>query len=390
MFSERNGGPRLKAHQLKVTIVLTGLIRAGAGNLVINTITRLKARGWDIGVISMLPPQDFIETLDRAGIPAAYLNMRRGVADPRAILKAGAILRQWKPHILHSHTIHANLFARAVRPFARVPLVICTAHSINEGEGLWEFAYRISDPFCDLTTNVSLAAANRYIERGMVPEHKMKMIPNGIVTDRFRFNLEARNRLRRKLGIDDRFVWLAVGRLEEAKDYPDMLQAMVKIQHHQENPLLLVVGEGSLESTVKTLARSLNIDTSVRFLGFRLDIPDLLSASDAYVMSSAWEGMPLVLLEASSAGLPIVATDVGGNREVVLDEESGLLVKPRAPDALAQAMLRMMDLSPEARQQMGAMGGRHVEATYNIEHIVDLWEELYLTLLAEKKPRILA
>lgn len=116
----------------------------------------------------------------------------------------------------------------------------------------------------------------------------------------------------------------------------------------------------------------------------RKDIPALMNAADAYVMSSSWEGMPLVLLEASSVGLPIVTTDVGGNREVVIDGKSGFLVPPKNSEALAQAMLKMMDLPEKLRKSMGQAGRKYIKENYSLEHVVDMWEELYIEFTKNK------
>jgi len=224
----------------------------------------------------------------------------------------------------------------------------------------------------------------RYVQIGAVPCHKVIHIPNGIDTEIFKPDLEARTRLRKELGIEDKFVWLAVGRFEEAKDYPNMLNAFAKVVLERNDSVLLIAGQGSLKGKAKHLVDDLNITTHVYFLGVRKDIPALMNAADAYVMSSSWEGMPLVLLEASSVGLPIVTTDVGGNREVVIDGKSGFLVPPKNSEALAQAMLKMMGLDEDIRKEMGNYGRRYIKENCDLERIVDQWESLYLELLKSK------
>ncbi len=121
----------------------------------------------------------------------------------------------------------------------------------------------------------------------------------------------------------------------------------------------------------------------MRFLGLRRDIPEMMNAVDAYLMSSAWEGTPSVLLEASAVGLPIVATDVGGNREVVLDGKSGFLVPSKNSEALAGAMQRLMELPEFERRRMGMVGRGHVVANYSLERCVARWEELYRDQLSK-------
>ncbi|WP_422393005.1 Putative glycosyltransferase EpsD [Moorella humiferrea] len=350
---------------------------------------QLKARGWKVMVVSMLLPVAYVEELKAAGIPVTSLGMRRGVPDPRALFRLARILRRERPQVVHSHMVHANILARLVRPLVKVPVLVCTAHSFDEGGHYRELAYRFTDFLCDLTTQVSHAGLERYVRVGAVPRPKIRFVPNGVDIERFRPNPEARVRLRRELNVDNAFVWLAVGRFEEAKDYPNMLRAFAKVLRSGKNAILLIAGQGTLKDEAESLALELGIARSVRFLGVRQDVPDLMNAADAYVMSSVWEGMPMVLLEAGAVGLPVVATDVGGNREVVLDTRSGFLVPPKDSDALACSMLQLMDMYPEERQCMGQVARTHIEANYSLERVVDQWEALYRELLAAKGYKVM-
>ena len=332
----------------------------------------------------MLPPHAFIDELQQAGIPLATLNMRRGVADPRAVFRLLKILREWKPDIVHSHMIHANLLARITRIFYKVPVLVSTAHNIDEGGRLREIAYRLTDPLADITTNVSRAAVERYIRIGAAPEGKIIFMPNGVDTLRFRPDQTLRKTLRDDLGVNGKFVWLAVGRFEAAKDYPNMLWAFKAVVEKIQNTMLLLAGQGTLLDDIKKLAVDLGLTKKVRFLGVRRDVPELMNAADAFVMSSAWEGMPMVLLEAAACELPIVATDVGGNSEVVLHDKSGYIVPSQNPKALATAMIKMMNLPEPERKAMGRAGRAYIEANYSLERVVDQWETLYRELLTKK------
>jgi glycosyltransferase involved in cell wall biosynthesis len=329
--------------------------------------------------------------MQAAGVSVFSLDIKRKVPDPRPFLRLARLIRVWRPEIVHSHMVHANILARIVRPLVRVPVLVCTAHTIDErgrkGSGrLREFLYRLTDPFCDLTTQVSQAGLERYVRVGAVPRHKIRYIPNGVDTERFKPNFEDHLKVRKELGVDG-FVWLAVGRFDPPKDYPNMLQAFARVVHKYSNTILLIAGDGPLRETMENMARELGVEKYVKFLGIRRDIPQLMNAADAYVMSSSWEGMPMVLLEASATGLPIVATDVGGNREVVLDGITGFLVPPRNPEALAEAMLRMMDLPEEKRREMGKAARKHIEKNFSLDRIVDMWEALYKELLEQKGRR---
>ncbi len=378
---------------MNLLFLITSLAYGGAERQLVQAAIRLKTRGWDIVVVSMLPPKAYVEELEKAGIPVHSLNIRRRVPDPLAIFRLARIIRKFKPHILHSHMVHANILARVVRPLAPVPVLICTAHNIDErgkrGSGKWRIlAYRFTDFLCDLTTQVSQAGLERYVQIKAVPKYKIRYIPNGVDTERFRPDPEARKLLRKELGVDADFVWIAVGRLDPQKDYPNMLQAFAQLWKQNPKARLLIVGDGPLRPEMENLAKELSIDSQVKFLGIRRDVPDLLNAADAYVMSSAWEGMPNVLLEASSTGLPIVATDVGGNSEIVVHGKTGFLVPPRDPNALAKAMLELMNLSEDERRKMGEEARRHIEANFSLERVVSMWEALYKELLEKKGVKV--
>ena len=161
-----------------------------------------------------------------------------------------------------------------------------------------------------------------------------------------------------------------------------MLRGFAKVHARHPTAVLLLAGRGPLQGETESLARELDIADRVRFLGVRHDIPELMCAADAYVMSSAWEGMPVVLLEAAASALPIVATSVGGNHEVVCHEESGFMVPARDPEALGMVMLRLMELPETQRRRMGDHGRAHVRSQYGLTRVVERWEALYSEVLA--------
>ena len=371
-----------------IAILSTGLTYGGAETLVVQLALQLKSRGWDVKVISMRAPLAYVDKLSSQDIPVHTLEMKAGVPDIRAVFKLASLLRRWKPLILHSHMVHANLLARITRLFYWVPLQISTAHSLNEG-GRWrELAYRLTDPLCNITTNVSQAAVERYIQVGAVPKDKICLMPNGVDTTKFRPSLKARDLIRRELDLGENFVWLSVGRFEAVKDHAAQIKAFAELSQEGRKSLLLLVGQGSLETEIKNLVTSLQLDEKIRFLGVRKDITKIMNAADAYLMSSLWEGMPMVLLEAAAVGLPIVATNVGGNPEVVRDNENGFLVEKQNPQSLGSAMQRIMQCDKQGLQEMGGNGRTYIEQNYSMERITDRWERLYQQLWQEIEAKL--
>jgi glycosyltransferase involved in cell wall biosynthesis len=370
---------------VRIMLLATSMGMGGADKQILSAADELRRRGHQVLIVSLTPLGPMGVQARNQGIRVESLEMRRGIPDPRGMIRLVRLVRSWKPDVLHSHMVHANLMARALRLFVRVPALISTIHSIKDGGRLRMAAYRLSNRLVDRMTIVSQAAADRFVAEGTIPRELLRVVPNGVDVHRFQeVASRAREPLRRSLGLQREFVWLAVGRFAPAKDYPNMLKGFAQVHKAHPDSVLLLVGRGALQGEAEALVLALGLATSVRFLGPRHDVPELMSAADGYVLSSAWEGMPVVLLEAAAAGLPIVATSVGGNREVVRDRESGYLVPPQDPDALGLAMRRLMGMSEAQRRSMGHQGREHVQANYGLSRVVDRWESLYHEVLAAK------
>jgi glycosyltransferase involved in cell wall biosynthesis len=370
---------------MRILFLSTSMGMGGADQQLLSAAQVLRTRGHEVLIVSLTPLGPMGLEARSVGLHTESLEMRRAVPDPRGLVRLVRLVRAWRPDVVHSHMVHANLMARALRLLVPVPVLVSTIHNIYEGGPLWMAAYRMTNGLVDHMTIISQAAADRFITEGIVPRELLTVVPNGIDTDRLRnVPSDARESLRRSIGLGLEFVWLAVGRFEVAKDYPNMLRGFARVRARHPQAVLLLVGRGSLQQETEALTQELGLAGAVRFLGVRSDVPVVMSAADGYVMSSAWEGMPMVLLEAAAAGLPIVATMAGGNHEVVRNEETGFLVPTRDPEALALAMLRLMGLSEAQRRSMGERGHEHVRTHYGLSRVAERWERLYWEALARK------
>lgn len=363
-------------------------MHGGAEVQVFLLAAELKRRGHDVTLVSMRDAEAFEDELNQLGIPVHSLGMQRGVGDPTALFRLARLVRSSRPDVVHSHMVHANLLARLVRLFAPMPVQISTAHNYSEGARWREIAYRLTDPLCDLTTNVCQACVEHFVDVGASPKARIRYMPNGLDVEKFQARPGAREAKRQELGIaDGTTLWLAVGRLEEQKDYPNLIEAVRQLTTDEDvMPFTVIVaGEGTVHEELDGLTRAANLDpTRFRLLGSRTDVVDLMAAADAYVMSSAWEGLPMVLLEAGASRLPAVVTDVGGNREVVADGGTGFVVPPHDPGALANAMRRLMQLGDAELRAMGDNARLNIEASFGLAGVVDQWEEIYRDLLERR------
>ena len=358
----------------------------------VNLARSLKARGWNVSVVSMLTPADD-RLLVSEGIPVHSLDVR-GFNVLRPIRQFARFLRSERPHILHCHMSHAVLTARIMRLLCPVPVVIGTLHGLKmynvRGTG-WRLRETLNgwtDWLSDATTAVCKAAADHYVASGAISPRAVRMIPNGVDTDRFRLDPSVRQRVRTELGVTGDFVWLMVGRFQPVKDHHTMIRAFARVASESPRSVLLCAGSGPLQSELAELAKGIGIGSRVRFLGARSDVSELLNAADACVLSSIYEAMPMALLEAAASGLPCVTTDVGGTSEVVVHGATGFLVPPSNPEALAYAMLRMSSMPADARARMGEQARRHVAARFALSQVTGQWESLYQEMLAKKEVRL--
>jgi glycosyltransferase involved in cell wall biosynthesis len=371
---------------VRILFLSTSMGLGGADQQLLSAAQVLRDRGHEIRIVSLTPLGPMGQQARRLGLETDSLEMRRGVPDPRGLARLVRIARGWKPDVVHSHMVHANLMARALRMLVPVPVLVSTIHNVYEGGPILMAGYRLSNGLVDHMTIISEAAAERFVRERIVPSRLLTVIANGVDTERMR-NVPpgARSELRSALGVSDQdFVWLAVGRFEIAKDYPNMLRAFAQVRAAEPRAVLVIVGQGSLQAEAEALVAELGLGPAVRFLGARTDVPEVMHAADGYVMSSAWEGMPMVLLEAAAAGLPIVATAVGGNGEVVRDGESGFLVPAKDAEALGRGMLRLMTLPDAERRAMGTAGREHVRLNYGLQRVAERWERVYWDALARK------
>jgi glycosyltransferase involved in cell wall biosynthesis len=214
-----------------------------------------------------------------------------------------------------------------------------------------------------------------------VREDRLSVLGNGIEVEAWAPDIQARVAARRQLGLTDEFLWMAVGRLEPVKDYPTLLRAMARAP---ENARLFILGTGPLEGELAKLAAQLGLKQRVRFLGFEPNVEHWMQGADGFVLSSRYEGLPMVLLEAGACGVPAVATDVPGTREVVTDGVNGWLARSEDPISLNEAMARLMQMPLEDRYAMGECARRRVINEFSMDIVLNRWEQLYETLLAQK------
>jgi glycosyltransferase involved in cell wall biosynthesis len=342
----------------------------------------LARRSWRVSVVALSGTGgDTVAALTAQGIAFLTLGMRKGLADPRGWIRFHRWLRREQPDVVHAHLPHAAWLARWSRLAAPQRVLIDTLHTSSTGTQGRKLGYRWSAWLPDRVTAVSHAVADAHLLACMATDDKLIVLPNGVNVDDWRPDAEVRAVVRRELGVGDQFLWFAAGRLDTVKDYPTLLWAMVEVP---EPARLIIAGSGPLEDGLRRLCKEFGLEHRVRFLGFEPHVRRWMQAADGFVLSSRWEGLPMTLLEAGACGLPAVATDVPGTREVIIDGQTGLLAIAGSALALQGAMMRLMRLPWDERQSMGARARALVMERFTLDVVLDRWEDLYKSLLEQK------
>ena len=373
----------------RILMVVTNLTFGGAETQVVRLASEFKVRDWQVCIATLVGPDAYVSQLENQGIDIYALGMRRGLPDPRAIARLRSLVKRFSPDVVHCHMFHANILGRVTRLFCRMPALVCTIHNLRETSerggptGYKELLYRLTDRLASKTTIICRAAFDRHVRLGAVPRNRLEIVPNGVDTDVFSPSEELRLRTRKALGVESKFVWLAVGRLVDQKDYPNLFRALTLLDRKQF--VVLIAGSGPLEAELRGECARLGIDASVRFCGAHEEMVPLYNAADSFVMSSKFEGLSVALLEAASSGLPAVVTDTGGNAEVVKDGATGYVIPPGNHAALGRAMQKMMSASVECRKTMSDAARQYCTQHYRTTTVVDRWRELYAGCLPSRR-----
>lgn len=350
--------------RMRILLVITGLGVGGAERLVTGLADHFASSGHDV-VLAYFSGKPELKPTD----PRVQLVDLRMVRSPfsvvRSLWRLSRLVREFRPTVINTHLVHANILVRLLRLVTPMPLLVSSAHNTNEGGRLRMMAYRFTDRLADLSTNVSEAAVQAFVDQRALRPSRAIAVHNGIDTQRFSFDPAARARVRGELAIADTApLLLAVGRLYEPKDYPNLLRALARLRQLGHCPQLLIAGDGPLRRDLEELAESLSVRPQVNFLGVRHDVPWLMSACDVFVLCSAREGFGIVVAEAMACERVVVATDCGGVREVAGD--TGYLVPPQDPDALANALAHALSLTSKEKTTIGQHARERVEERYSL------------------------
>jgi glycosyltransferase involved in cell wall biosynthesis len=327
---------------------------------------------------------------EREGLPFPVLHAGRKTAKAGSapwrtdMLFFGRLVREirrFRPDIVHTHTHVGKYWGRFAALIAGVPLIIHTEH--NPCDFHRSALERASDPLLHRTTTrvvtffreqgVSLSRFDRF------PLEKLAIIPNGLSRTEAGAAAPSRAASRSLLGVPPhKYAIMVVGRMAFQKNQRLALHALAAMSEDvRKSVLVFFAGSGSDEVVLRGLARALDVEECVRFLGYRNDVPALLAGADLVLMTSWFEGMPLTLLEAMIAGVPIVSTPWLGAREMLGDGRFGFMTADYDASRVAAEVERAL-AHPLARRQIAERALRHVDEEYSIGRMVEAHRHLYL------------
>ena len=323
-----------------------------------------------------------VEELRKLGCPVHTLGVRRGLDYPRAVARAASLVRRFRPAVIHGQIRYGSFVAALIGRLQRVPVVLSTRTYTTRLGG---------HPLLDLLTSrlvhetiaVSRAAREILTDRERVPPARVSLIENGI--DLRDFAAPSAGEVaaaKASLRLDGGPIIGSLGHLHPIKGHADLLDSMVEVRRCFPSAKLLLVGEGPLSALLTARAAASGLADAIVFAGFRRDVATLLATMDVFVLPSHNEGMSHALLEAMALGRPVVATDVGGNGEVVTAGENGLLVPPKDPPALAAAVVRLLS-DPACAAAMGRHAAAAVSARFSAQRMAAEYADVYERHLAD-------
>jgi glycosyltransferase involved in cell wall biosynthesis len=374
---------RKKQLNFNIVLVIDSLEVGGAESQLTMLALELNKRGYQCEVFALRAEGPFLEILESNGI--IVINGKLSKKKDRLVLLRG-VWSLWRsiyknrPCVVHTYLPLSNLIGSITARLAGASVVITSRRALGmhqEMEPRWKYFDRISNALSSMISVNSIVVRKDTIIRDRVNSNKITCIYNGLDISRFELTPKIRESMRLELGLTkSEFAWVKVANLVGRKGHINLLKAFTEIANSYNSRLFLVGYDHGIQHSLEVLAVNLGISDRVTFLGGRSDIPEILSAMDGYVAASHNEGFSNAILEAMASGLPIVATNVGGNAEALENGRIGFVVEPNDPKALSSAMEKIMcnqDLSKKFSNGVK----QSIREKYSVDAMVSSYLELY-------------
>ena len=377
----------------KIFHVITKLELGGAQKVTLMTLERLPRDRYELGLITgpegiLVNWANQIPELTRFWIPNLVREVRP-IQDSITLLKLWNLFRRERPHIVHTHSSKAGILGRLAARLAGVPIIFHTYHGFGFNDfqpqlikTFYIWLERLIAKVTDQTVMVSYANAKRAEDSGIVPNNDWILCRAAISLEQFMQPGPRRTKLREWNVPENRVVAGMVACFKPQKSPLDFVEVASRVLKETDRVHFIMAGDGELRPAIEARIRDLGISSHITLLGWQKDMPEVYRNLDVVVLTSLWEGLPCVFSEAMAAGLPIVATQVDGAREAIIDGDNGFLHGPHDVEGMAKSVLKLVE-NPALREAMGSRGKSRV-SEFDIDTSVRALESAYQKWLARQ------
>lgn len=358
----------------KIAYILPSSEIGGTEKMVVSLAKGIQKSGFDCFVITLQSKGDFTRLLNENNIKNYTLNLKKNIL--WGFIKFLFIIFKEKPSIIHSFLFWGNLFAKILGNICFIP-VICSQRSTDNWKKPihWQIE-NFTSFLCKIIISNSFTGKDVLVSKGKIKSNKIVVIPNGIDINVINPNtvFEKPENFKNKIIIG------SIGNLRKAKGYEYLLKSIKIVTEKYKNVIFIIAGKGNEYKKLVKISKYLNISEYINFTGFVNNIYSILSFFDILVISSLWEGFPVVALEGMAMKKPIIATKSGDLPIIVDNGLTGILVEPKDYQSLANAIIFLLN-NPETKQKMGNKGYEKIINKYTLDKMIQKHLEIYKSLI---------
>jgi glycosyltransferase involved in cell wall biosynthesis len=375
---------------MRIFHMVNSLDMGGSEHQMVEVASRQQAKGYEVVVACLSAQGVLTEVLEHSGIPIIEFNPKGSLLRPRGVFQLLRLIWFFVRHpldVVQTHDLYSTLLGVPAAWLARVPMILSCRRDLSRW---WWYTPRRRRFLRYIQNHSTFVIANSQSVRDFLVEQDgfdpnlIRVIPNGVDLKRFTTARPDRRRLFPHLAERTYLVAVVANMNVETKGHPDLIRAAAEVLQECRDAKFLLIGDGPERTRLEAMVTELGLSETVLFLGFCNDVPDILACCDLFVLPSWAEGLPNSVLEAMAAGVPVVATRVGGIPEIIDDGKSGLLVAPKDPQALARAILRLLG-DKELAKRFATCARERVQEEFSFERLLSQLDRLYIEGRARKK-----